>query len=76
MVGGLAPQAPLGLAPVGHTRVTVAKYPTFGKIQHRGGRHLGFVFLQHIAVTIGDVCLKFGKQIDICLLYTSDAADE
>jgi len=28
-------------------------------------RHLGFVFLQHIVVTIEDICLKFGTYIDI-----------
>jgi len=43
------------LTDIGHVSVTVAQYPTFGKIQDGGCRDLGFVFLQHIAVTIGDV---------------------
>ena len=29
---------------IGYTRVTVAEYHTFVKIQDGGGRHLGFIF--------------------------------
>jgi len=33
-----------------HTRVTVAEYPTFGKIQGGGGGHLKFFIFGHISV--------------------------
>ena len=53
------------LTDIGHTRVTVAKYPNFGKIQDGGGRHLKCSIYGHISVVNEDIFIKFGALIDI-----------
>ena len=50
---------------IGHAKVIVAKYPTFGKIQDDGGRHLEFSIFGHISVVNEDNFVKFGTLIDI-----------
>jgi len=49
----------------GHTRVTVTRCPTFGKIQDGGSRHLEFSIFCHISVVNKDIFLKFGTLTDI-----------
>ena len=46
-----------------HTRVTVAQYPTFDKIQDGGGRHLEFSIFYHISVVNKDIFIKFSTLI-------------
>ena len=53
------------LIDIGHTMVTVAKYPIFGKIQDGGGRHLECSIYGHISVVNEDILVTFGTLIDI-----------
>ena len=53
------------LIDIGHPRVTIAQYPTFGKIQDSGGRHLEFSISGHISVANKGIFVKFGTLINI-----------